>query len=117
MFLLRNSLCIFILFVFLDTFSFIKSSTPADGTYGGKCKRSRLNCMDNMLSCFYDTSDALEGTCLCKSGTSYIEGKGCQWMGTLHGLCNEILSVVRIIQNVVKKQGMVYAYVIDSMIQ
>jgi hypothetical protein len=91
MFLLRNYLCIFILFVFLDTFSFIKSSTPADGTYGGKCKRSGLNCMDNMLSCYYDTSDALEGTCLCKPGTSYIEGKGCQWMGTLHGLCNETI--------------------------
>ena len=32
-FLLRDSLCVFILFIFLDTFSFIESSTPADGTY------------------------------------------------------------------------------------
>ena len=91
MILLRNPLHFYFL-LFLNTFSYIKSSSPADGTYLGKCTRTGIYCTDNMLVCIYESNTDMEGTCICKSGTSYIEGKGCKWMGELGGFCNQTIA-------------------------
>lgn len=88
MILLRSHL--YILFLFLNNFAYIYN-TPQDGTYGGKCTRNGVYCTDNMLACQYTSSTDMEGICICKEGTSYIEGYGCKWRGNLHGFCNETI--------------------------